>query len=233
MVKKLIDAKQGDVSGVVQANSFTNSIDINDTFIFGSGKGLQKYKVTAVYSALAQETFDNSQKLIKFDFMVYNENLDEDNINERVSNPIPNYSIEIDQGDISQLQGYQTTLTSTVKNDDDIVDRGVLWSTSEDTIVSVSNAGEINLLQSGSAVITAKLDGNDQISDSITVNVVPSLSNNFEVRISPEEESILQGNSQSYSVYLYNNNIQQPDTFVVTASGVPNDNYKLNIVDGC
>lgn len=49
--------------------------------------------------------------------------------------------------------------------------------------------------------------------------------------ISPDIFEILQGTSQSYSVYYYKKGIVQPDTFSIEVSGVPVANYTIATTD--
>jgi hypothetical protein len=62
--------------------------------------------------------------------------------------------------------------------------------------------------------------------DSLSVN---------NIKILPDVTKIIEGNTQSYSCYLYNAGIQLGDTFVFSISGsslVPSANYVLTTVDG-
>jgi hypothetical protein len=233
--KTKLDTREGELTAIVQYNDFTSKLVVNDEFIFGHGSSKQKYKLRAVNSTISQETFNDDPKIIKLDFMLYNENLSEDNITDRASEPIPNYTIEINESPFEQIVGYTTQLTATVKDNDVIVsDIPIEWSTSDGSVISVDANGNIQLLQLGNATITANIVGNNTINDNISIDVVASPIDNFEVRINPDENIVRQGNTQQYSVYLYNNDVQQVDTFTISEIGglVPTDNYSLNIIDG-
>lgn len=53
-----------------------------------------------------------------------------------------------------------------------------------------------------------------------------------DTRISPNVNKILTGETVSYSVFKYLNGVKQGNTFNISASGVPENTYKLTVADG-
>lgn len=148
------------------------------------------------------------------------------------------YSIKIDVGDISASVGDSIVLTATVlKNGKTIVDRPVVWYSSDENVATV-DGGIVTILNNGFVTVTACLDDNREIRDSIAINI-PAISDDvYTVVVSPYAENsygILQGNTATFDCYLYKNGFVEPDVFTFAVSDdttVPDACYKFNVVDG-
>ena len=76
---------------------------------------------------------------------------------------------------------------------------------------------------------------NDDLADNIANNayrVTPSSTPTIGNYILPDVTSILQGDTQQYSVFHYVNSVPDSTTFTITASGVSSNYYTLTVVDG-
>ena len=148
------------------------------------------------------------------------------------------YSIKIDVGDISASVGDSIVLTATVlKNGKTIVDRPVVWYSSDENVATV-DGGIVTILNNGFVTVTACLDDNREIRDSIAINI-PAISDDvYTVVVSPYAENsygILQGDTATFDCYLYKNGFVEPDVFTFAVSDdttVPDACYKFNVVDG-
>lgn len=148
------------------------------------------------------------------------------------------YSIKIDVGDISASVGDSIVLTATVlKNGKTIVDRPVVWYSSDENVATV-DGGIVTILNNGFVTVTACLDDNREVRDSIAINI-PAISDDvYTVVVSPYAENsygILQGDTTTFDCYLYKNGFVEPDVFTFAVSDdttVPDACYKFNVVDG-
>ena len=148
------------------------------------------------------------------------------------------YSIKLDVGDISASVGDSFVLNATVlKNGKEIVDRPVVWYTSDEDVATV-DGGIVTVLKNGFVTISACLDANREVKDSIAINV-PAISEDvYTVVVSPYAENsygILQGDTVKFDCYLYKNGFVEPDVFNFAVSDntdIPSECYKFNAIDG-
>ena len=76
-----------------------------------------------------------------------------------------------------------------------------------------------------------ELEGDDLV-DNIAINENPSIEVKNEIVLNPQITEILQGETQSFSVYSYKDKNKTNDSFTISIENVPNDYYKLDIIDG-
>jgi hypothetical protein len=209
----------GELVVQVQNNVDTNTIAINRRFII-DGKA---YRVNFIHPIEGLLEFYLETDVIRDS---------DDLVNNIADNNELVYTLEINQTDFNNTVGYISTLSATVKLNGSIVPESVTWSSSDDEIVNITSDGTIELLAEGSAVITCQMSDNSDVFDTITITVVSSTTSVEEIRISPAVNIILQGETQVYTVYKYINDIQQPDTFTITTSGVAASKYVITIING-
>jgi len=216
---KNLFALNGDIIIRVQSNVDTISLKENKRFIINGNA----YRITNINNFVdgLLEFYMESADVSEYDDIINNIANNTDNV----------YTLEINQDSFNNIIGYSSTLSATVKLNDDVVSKSVIWSSSAPTKVSITSAGVITCLALGSAVITCKMADNVLITDTITITVVASTTPIEEIRILPSITMITQGDTVNFSVYKYLNNVQQVKTFAVTASGVPNSYYNLINVD--
>lgn len=75
-----------------------------------------------------------------------------------------------------------------------------------------------------------ELEGDD-LENNIAINDKPSTEIEGNIVISPNVSEILEGETQTFSVYSYNNNIKLENSFSVEVEDVPKENYELNVLD--
>ncbi len=76
-----------------------------------------------------------------------------------------------------------------------------------------------------------ELEGDDLI-DNVAINETPSVEVKNEIVLNPQITEILQGETQSFSVYSYKDKNKTGDSFTINIENIPNDYYKLDIIDG-
>lgn len=77
-------------------------------------------------------------------------------------------SVTLDSDSILIILGNSYSLTATVKHNDDVLDRRVVWASADTTIATVSSTGLVKGLSAGSTTITASLESKT-VSCTITV----------------------------------------------------------------
>jgi hypothetical protein len=92
----------------------------------------------------------------------------------------------------------------------------------------------VTLNSSGSCNILSYVETNISASANALVTVMSGSSTLTEVRVDPNPDFILQGDTTSYNVKLYVDGVQQAETFAFTISGsnVPTDNYTFTTITG-
>lgn len=148
------------------------------------------------------------------------------------------YSVKIDLGDMSASIGDSIKLTTTVlKNGEVIVNKPVVWETSNSDVAIVEN-GVVSILANGKVSIKASLEGNRDIYDSITISVPESTEDVYKIVVTPYAEDsygILQGDTVVFSCVLYKNGSPTDDLFVfelMDDTSVPSECYKFSVIDG-
>ena len=76
-----------------------------------------------------------------------------------------------------------------------------------------------------------ELEGDDLVNN-IAINENPSIEVKNEIVLNPQITEILQGETQSFSVYSYKDKNKTSDSFTISIEDVPNNYYKLDIIDG-
>ena len=101
--------------------------------------------------------------------------------------------------------------------------------------MSVDEDGIIELLDSGSAIITMWVTNNTSASASIQVASSASALLTYDIRVSPNTGFIYDGSSQIFTVQSYYNGVLQLDEFdfsVSSGSLVPSARYTFSVIDG-
>ncbi len=208
-----------------QGNATTAQIQENQRFLFGQ----RAFKVTGYNNYMWLDEKRKNPSILYIDAY-----LDEispyDDMNSGVAyNKQVNYSIQIDQGNISQLTEYTTQLTATVWKDGEIVTKPIVWSSSDPDIVSVDKTGTITLKGQGgsSAKVSAQLGENRSVFSTIDVEIVSAMQNKYRIEITPLITQVKQNQTIQFTASLYNNNVKQDNVITITGSGADIDSYEL------
>ena len=219
--KKNITIPTGNMVAFVQYNEHTSTIDLYQRMLFKK----QAWMINKIQ--------DMQQDGMILFFL--NKDLiqpDDDFVNMIASSTKYSYNLEIDQASFEQSVGYMTQLTSTLTLNGVLSNKEINWKASN-SFATIDNDGNLELLSDGSVIITAYLAENEDIFDTITIEVT-SVPSSVEYVISPEDLSIKIGRTKSFALYKYENNIQQATQFTISVIGtdVSNKDYAINIIDG-
>jgi hypothetical protein len=179
-------------------------------------------------------TDDNeSSKLLVIDLTAdfVNEELD-DIVNGIASVNTNVYTLTLNRATAEGKVGDTIQLIPSITYNGDTTMRKVLWETSSFGVATVNDTGLVTLVRNGTCTITATIEGNP-VHAACTITVTASPATNTGIIISPDRNYILEKEDQIYSVYLYENDVQQPDSFLITCDvhTVPIECYGFVQVD--
>lgn len=193
----------------VQYNEYTNLINVDDRFILN---GLA-YTVSSINKHKMNDCFDtNSVSTIVFDLSVCQVQDDDDLVNNVANTKKYAYVLQISEGDFECVIGSVGKLSYNITLDGRNVDIPVEFKSSDEAIIKVLDDGTYDAIGSGSATITCNIKGNDNIFDSIQIDVGAVVSNVVSIRLTSSEVKILQGESSTYEVAKYANEVKTSDT---------------------
>ena len=197
----------------VPNNSTTILMNVNDVYKIGKWN----YKLTNI-----SDVVEPGLLILKFE-IVFDEQ------------ELPTYTISILNGESLQIaQSQSLTLNVGVYEDGELLTTSPPYSfvSSDETIATVNNSGEITFLSIGNVNITVNLDSSTEIQDTIAIEVIETETDNITYKIIGEDE-IINEYSENYLVQKLNNGSVVSGTFtfsVVDGTATVND-YILSVID--
>ena len=190
----------------VPNNSTTSLIEINDIYKIGK----YNYKVT------------NMSDVVESGLLVLKMVIDYE------QQVIPTYSLTILNGSSIQIAQSQSLTINVQVTEDGVVipSPSLLFISSDEDILTISSSGVVTIKDVGTATVSVSLTNDNTVTDSIVVAVVAESQNNYTVQISGSN-SIIKGNTSSYTCTFKNNGVQISDNsiFYLTADdGVSSTN---------
>jgi hypothetical protein len=183
---------------IIQSNSNTQQIKENQRFIFDN----RAWKVTGVdgltggliYLSLKIDEFDHSR----------------DNVQDRIADyRASTYTLTILNGDsISLTRDDTLQLNVEVTNNGDVVNLPVLYESSDTSLATVDADGLVTTIADGEVFITAKLEQDTSIQDTIELNIEPIATDMYSLQIVSESSTpyeIRHNQEKSYQVNVYKN----------------------------
>ena len=206
---------------LVQANEFTKSIVKNQRFMFEHSTA---FKVEEVNNFMQEQGTDGQVTCVKI-YINYSAIIPNDNTELNICDYYDvGYTVEIDQDNIEQVNGFTGKLTATIKNIDEVInDMEVVWETSDKTVVTIDSTGNYKVvgLNGDKATITCRLKANQDIKDSITIEVVGSVVSNPIIVINPNDVTVLkEKQSVAFIPKVYNEGDELPIPVTCVPSGV-------------
>lgn len=196
---------------VLQQNQFSEPLDYGKRFIFNK---------------MAWRILDydrvNDDGLLYMTVEKCGINNDKDDlVNEIAYNKYPAdvYTIDILDSlvEVASASTYQLQIETAI-NGILNTDVEVTYSSSDDSIATVSDSGLVTGVANGTIIITAELTNNDAISDVVSVEVKASPADNIVEEIEGNDE-IPERLTATYEIYKYINGVAQADTYTFGISG--------------
>ena len=130
------------------------------------------------------------------------------------------YTIEITNGDSANIQETSTLqLNVVVKlNGNVVTDKAIIFSCDNTLIATVDNTGLVTAISTGECIITASLQDNPQVYDTIVITVTAEEQHNYAVTISGNK-SIVKNYTATYTAIFTDNGlpISEESFFYITA----------------
>ena len=213
---------------LVQANDFTKSIVKNQRFMFEHSTA---FKVEEVNNFMQEQGTNGQVTCIKI-YINYSAILPSDNVDINICDYYDvDYTLEIDQENINQENGFEGKLTATIKNLDEIVEGiEVIWETSDNSVVVIDENGNYKIVgqPNDKAIITCSMKENPNIKNSIEINVVSSVSTNRIIVVNPNDITILKEHQIIELIpKVYNEGEALPDIVTCIGSNVSDKCYNL------
>ena len=229
----------GFINVYAQLNSDTRKIKESQRFLFGNTDNWTCFKTFGggVRNFLNQETTNNtSARLLQLTMGTDYVNSDTDNIVNGIADYYKTlFTFSASPTSYSGRIGDSFILDPNLTRNGIASDAEVSFLSSASLIVSVDEDGIIELLDSGSAIITMWVTNNTSASASIQVASSASALLTYDIRVSPNTGFIYDGSSQIFTVQSYYNGVLQLDEFdfsVSSGSLVPSARYTFSVIDG-
>lgn len=203
---------------LVQGNEDTLRLfKLNTRYMFNG----RPFKLLAYQNALYYDLTNQAPTLLYLDLYL-DELHDKDDVQNGIAyNGEYNYSININADNMNLVSGTNGQLTATVQLNGVETEVPISWSSSDLKTVFINLNGEYNVLgQRGSnATITAALEGNKEIFDTININVVDSEVLQPLVLLNPTFNKIRQFESIAFTIeVMYGSTLITPDIVEISLS---------------
>ncbi len=220
-VNKDVEVANGHIVMIVQGNDETSTFVERNQRLFFNGT---PYKVTAINNMLQNDYTDSNTSIYYYDLYL-DVILPTDEVSENIANKYEYiFTMAISESPVEQVNGFSGMLTAQVKMNNDIVARDVVWSSNDNG--NINQNGEYTLTGVAGEVATFTATFGD-LTSSVNINIVDAISDSYEIVVQPNITELLQNESNTISVYLYNNGVVTNDIISYSASGVNSANYTI------
>lgn len=212
----------------VQYNEWTATMKTNDRFIING----QAWTVRGIDSVGRQFTDQReSVRLISFVLTRSEERNGDDLVNDIADADanvwVINPSIEYLDGAVGDYGTFTSTLTH---NGEVNTDYSVLYSSTDESVITVDENGNYNIVGEGEAKIICSFEKNGNITAEITVVATaehPTPTNNYEIVFDEIPAQIPQWESITLTAYVYRDNSQIVAPVAFMLDGVPTSYYSI------
>ena len=236
---------------LVQGNQDTLRLFKTNTRFILSGR---PFKLYGYQNAVEYSAEEQSSTLLYLDLYL-DEIRDGDDIENSIAeNEIYNYSIFVNSKDLILSAGSSGSLSANVLLNGKEVERSIYWKSSDDDIVSIDMNG--NYILNGEigqvATITAYLDGNEKVFDSINITIGEQ-GEDISILLNPSFDKIRQYSTINFDVEVYYNGnlikdnldiscstdseiltiFKNEDYYSITSEGISTDKQNIIVVASC
>lgn len=221
---KEVNTPNNSMTLTVQRNHLTKDFETNKRFIFNG----RPYRITGINNVLQNSDIDEETTILHFDLYLDVESPTDDLINNVANRYENNYSIKILSYPKEQVKGFTGKLNAQVFFNGESVNREVIWESNENA--TIDDMGNFELIgeYNTKAIIKAKIKGNESIYDSIEINILEAIEEEYEISISPLYKEIRQMEKVRINYSLLKNGIYVESTINVETIG-DNSTFNKNI----
>ena len=223
-----IDVPSGRIYFQCQKNQYTDKIEINDRFIFGS----EVYKVREISKFDRRETFNRDTSYLMSCYADYDNAGENDNFELGVANYVDyNYKINVNTK-IDGCVGDEGEIDVSVSLDGTYVNEPLEFISSDTSVAVVDAYGIYKLIGVGACTIECKMRNKQDVVADIDVTVKERPVNKYEYIITPDTDVIKLNKTVQYTIYETYNNERTDATFRFDCENVPERCYLFSIIDG-
>lgn len=236
---------------LVQGNQNTLRLFKTNTRFILSGR---PFKLYGYQNAVEYSAEEQSSTLLYLDLYL-DEIRDGDDIENSIAeNEIYNYSIFVNSKDLILSAGSSGSLSANVLLNGKEVERSIYWKSSDNDIVSIDMNGDyiLNGEIGQVATITAYLDGNEKVFDSINITVGEQ-GEDISILLNPSFDKIRQYSTINFNIEVYYNGnlikdnldiscstdseiltiFKNEDYYSITSEGISTDKQNIIVVASC
>jgi hypothetical protein len=224
---------------MTQFNAATNTIYPNQRFLFGNtnnwiayvieGGGLNNFQ-------RLQTTDEMSTGILRLTMRTNQVNVGQDDLINGIADAFENiYTLSLNTNSVSITKDNSLQLIANVKLNGANVDRSLTWLTSDSLVATVDSNGVVTAIGVGNCTISCNIRDNVAVNDSCAVTVTLSSVDNYSIIMTPISNSILEGQTVTFTTTLIfnGNSLADAFTYSIDASNtVPQSNFVFTIVDG-
>lgn len=207
----------------VQGNAKTLSLTKNQRFIFNG----QPYKLTSYNNLLQNNIVDVNTTILYYDMYLDVSVPDDDLVNNVANATEYVYTINLSSSVTKQVNGYSGKLDCIVCLNGENVDRTIVYTGNEYVTVNQNGTYSLTGANGDVAVITANIEGNPNLTDSVNIEIVDTVVDEYTLDIEPNISTLRQNDSIVFSVNEYKNGTVQTVVPTFTTSGANDDTYSL------
>lgn len=218
---------------MVQGNPNTSTIKLNQRFILSHK---QAFKITEM-NVYSQDDYVSEDVTLYTFYIEWCTLLDSDNLALNLADYYTsNYTLQIDQSDLSLQPLSSGQLTAQVMLNGNPTTVPLTWTSSNPLVVTIDANGNYNIVGASgtSCTITCTVQGNTNVTDSITISVASVPVSNKVLTVMPNVIDSIKVNTSRQIYYgVYINDVKQSDIVTITYTGATSDCYSVvNITDG-
>lgn len=219
---------------MVQGNADTLRLfKLNTRYIFGG----RPFKLLAYQNALIDESISPNPTLLYLDLYLDELHANDSIENQLADNGVYQYSIEIDSASMELTTGTTGTLGASITLNGEEVNRKIVWTSSDTTVVTVDAEGNYKVIGTDgqSCQITATLQGNSNVTASIEIAVVSAESLQPKIILEPTFDRVRQYETVDFAVKVsYGSQLYSPIDVTISLSenSVVLSNQYLSIQGG-
>ncbi len=192
---------------IVQGNKDTVRLfKVNTRYILNG----RPFKLFAYQNLINPNMDDDIPTLLYLDLYLDEIHSGDDLENGVADNGEYNYTISINSPDLTLANGDTGTLTASVKLNGVGINKEIEWISSDSRVVYIDNDGNYTVYGKPdySAIITARIDGNDETQDSITITIEEAAVDSSKIYVEPMFDKIREHQTIKFDVYGFYNGKQ-------------------------
>lgn len=217
----------GHILVTVQGNELTGTITKNQRFVFNG----QPFKVVGIQNLLNDDINTYESNLFYIDMFLDMEQEEDDLVKDIANKTEYNYSITIDPPISKQVTGFKGQLSATVRLNGKVVDRAIVWEGNDFIIIDSEGNYTLSEMRGKTATIKAYIRGNPDLYDTVDIQIVSAIENNYSIVVYPELKEVRSKIPVTFEVSLYNNGVKQDDVVEFKTDGSNVGNYTLTRED--